>query len=394
MRLLTRYVLAEVLKVFAVALVALTGLLIVVGVVDRARDEGLGPAQVLQVIPFLLPDMLRYSIPATALFAVCSVYGRMSGANEVVAVKALGISPLSLIWPTFVLGFLLSLLSVWLNDVAVTWGQDGIRRVVVNALEEIAYSRLRTHRSFTSRQFAINVQGVEGRKLIYPTFSFLARGNAPALTVMAAEAELIVDPQRKVLKIVFRDGEALADGEISASLDQFEQELPLDKASMNGDNSHLPSRMAIHVIPDEIAKTRRQIADLEARDALDAGTTLLTGDLDRLSTTNWQERAESLAERRSHLDRLRTETPRRWASGFSCLCFVLIGVPMAIRLRNSDFLTSFFLCFLPIVVGYYPLLAFGLEQAKNGVLHPYVVWLGDLVLVGWGAWLLRRVMRY
>ena len=62
--------------------------------------------------------------------------------------------------------------------------------------------------------------------------------------------------------------------------------------------------------------------------------------------------------------------------------------------RNGNALSSFFLCFLPILLVYYPLLAFGVDQAKSGALPPWIVWLGNAVLAGWGLWLLRRVMRY
>ena len=67
---------------------------------------------------------------------------------------------------------------------------------------------------------------------------------------------------------------------------------------------------------------------------------------------------------------------------------------MAIRLRNADVFTSFFACFLPILIVYYPLLMYGLDRSKNGVIHPYVVWLANMILVVWGLWLLRKVIRY
>ena len=78
----------------------------------------------------------------------------------------------------------------------------------------------------------------------------------------------------------------------------------------------------------------------------------------------------------------------------SCFFFVLVGVPLAIRMRNSDFWTSFGLCFLPILLVYYPLLAFGVDRAKAGDLPPYVVWLGNAVLCVAGVGLFRRVIRY
>jgi len=97
---------------------------------------------------------------------------------------------------------------------------------------------------------------------------------------------------------------------------------------------------------------------------------------------------------RRHLYRLLTEPHRRWSAGFSCLCFVWVGAPMAIRLRHREFLTSFFLCFLPVLVVYYPLLMLGIDGAKHGTVPPATVWAGNLLLIAWGAWLLRRVLRY
>ena len=82
------------------------------------------------------------------------------------------------------------------------------------------------------------------------------------------------------------------------------------------------------------------------------------------------------------------------ANGFSCLCFVLIGAPMAIRLRHAEFLASFFACFLPILLVYYPLLMGAVGQAKDGAVPPPTVWLGNIVLALWGLWLMRRVIRY
>ncbi len=39
---------------------------------------------------------------------------------------------------------MLSLLTFWLNDIAFSWSEQGIKRVVIDAVEEIAYSVLRT----------------------------------------------------------------------------------------------------------------------------------------------------------------------------------------------------------------------------------------------------------
>src|SRR5690606_13687447 len=136
-------VLMAFLKVFLVSITGMTLFMLLVGLVREAYMEGLGLKQIVLLIPYVLPQALLFAVPATTLFAGCSVYGRLASGNEVVAVKASGISPMQLFWPVLVLAFLLSLLTVWLNDVAVSWGRQGMARVVIESVEEIAYSRLR-----------------------------------------------------------------------------------------------------------------------------------------------------------------------------------------------------------------------------------------------------------
>ena len=84
MRLITRYVLREIGLVFLVTLVSLTALMILIGAVQQAVAQGLGLAQIVQLFPYLLPNALLFAVPGTILFAVSSVYGRMSSANEIV----------------------------------------------------------------------------------------------------------------------------------------------------------------------------------------------------------------------------------------------------------------------------------------------------------------------
>ena len=57
-------------------------------------------------------------------------------------------------------------------------------------------------------------------------------------------------------------------------------------------------------------------------------------------------------------------------------------------------IATFAICFFPILLVYYPLLAFGLDRAKSGELPPYMVWLGNIVLGLIGIFLYRRMVRY
>src|SRR6056297_1737433 len=113
---LTRYILVEIIKIFAVALVALTLLILLIGVGRTLLREGLGPVAIVQLLPFVLPISLQFAFPATALFAVSCVYGRMAGDGEVATVKASGISPLKILQPALIFAFLLSPIAVYMSD--------------------------------------------------------------------------------------------------------------------------------------------------------------------------------------------------------------------------------------------------------------------------------------
>ncbi|OHB70016.1 MAG: hypothetical protein A2V70_18365 [Planctomycetes bacterium RBG_13_63_9] len=391
MRILTRYVLAEMAKAFLVSLIGLTLLIIIVGVIREAAMQSLPFAQVVQLIPYILPEALRIAIPVTLLLAATSVYGRMSGSNEVVAAKALGISPMAILWPTFVAAFLLSLVTVWLNDLAVSWGRHGAQRVVVDSVEDIAYSMLRAQKSYSCPSFSINVNDVKDRRLLSPILTL----QSGRMVVTAEEAELQTDKAANVLRIILHHPTLDADGRATADLPgQWEQEFSLQDASRMRDVSALPSWSSLRVISEQVVEQEEKIEQMERDLAARAAYQMLCGDFDDLTDQQWNTQAENLEVTRGRWYRLLTEPHRRWSDGFSCLCFVWVGAPMAIRLRNRDFLTSFFLCFLPILIVYYPLLIYGVDGAKNGTIPPYGVWAKNLLLVGWGAWLLRKVIRY
>lgn len=394
MTLISRYVLRELLLVFLTALGALTLFMLIVGLFREAQQQGLGLAQIMMLVPYALPEAMRFAVPGTMLFATASVFGRMSAGNEITALRAAGITPLAVIWPAVGLALVVSFVSVWLNDVAVSWGRDGMRRVVVESVEQIIYGRLRQQRSYSTGYLAINVKGVDGRRLIRPTLSLThgGEGGTPA-TVSAAEAELRANPAAGTLVVTFRDG-TLHMGDVTASFpDTIVRELPFETASRKNTVSTSPSEIPMAGFTRAHDEQLSRIAQLDQVAAGKLAMALLSGAMESTIPAAVEPERAALAEARGRLYRIRMEPWRRWANGFSCLCFVLVGAPMAIRMRNADFLTSFFLCFLPILVVYYPVFMLGVDQAKRGAVPPIAVWLGNLLIVLWGWWLLRRVVR-
>jgi lipopolysaccharide export system permease protein len=392
---ITRYVAWDLLTVFSRTLALLTAFFLLILIGTEAQRMNLGPGPTVQIMQYMLPLALAFAIPAASLFAVCFVYGRLSADNEVVAVKSLGISPMSLLWPAFVLAIVLSLIGVWINNVAYSWGQTGMQRVIIQSVEEIAYRLLRSQKSYSNPRFSIVVRDVQDRTLIRPIINFQQNNDMPPCTVTAAEAVFRSNLERGTLILKLTDYE-IDDGGgfVYKDSGEMEQEIPLAFASLKEQRTGSPQQLPLSQIAGQIDEQQREILRLQQALAAEAGFELLSGDLDALANSAWETKRVSLIDAQSRLNRLRTEPWRRWASGFSCLAFVMLGAPLAIRFRNSDYISTFGMCFVPILIGYYPLLMYGIDQAKSGNLPPYSVWLANLVCGGIGLLFIRRVIRY
>src|SRR5689334_14379974 len=207
MRILTRYVLSDLLKVFLLTLTGLTLLFFVVLIGKEFVDKGLGLGPLVKMAPYFVPQAMQFAIPAAMLMATTSVYGRMASYNEFVAIKSLGISPMALVWPALVFATLVSFTAVVMNDVAVSWGMMGVRSVFLSSLEEVIYSQLKMKHNYNIGKANMTVRDVDGHRLISPTLILQAGDGKPATTVSADVAELTLKQDEGKLIATFHSFE-------------------------------------------------------------------------------------------------------------------------------------------------------------------------------------------
>ena len=85
----------------------------------------------------------------------------------------------------------------------------------------------------------------------------------------------------------------------------------------------------------------------------------------------------------------------RVALAVSCFLFVWVGSPVGIWAQRRDYLSAFGICFLPIILVYYPLTIGGRQMASGGMLAPWLApWLGNVVLALVGLPLYRVVFKH
>jgi lipopolysaccharide export system permease protein len=398
MYVLTRYAVWEVLKVFLAALIGLT-LMVTLGMGFReGLSRGLPALVVLTIMPYMLPEMLGITIPVAMLYAVSSAFGRMTGMNEIVALKSLGINPMVLVWPVLVLAAFMSLGTVWMYEVAATWCRPKRERIMCEALEEIFYSVLQKNRSFDDPRFPIAVtrQKMVGRKLVGVIITLRGQPNRAQTTITAEEAELSTDrsdPNAPKLNITYKHFVVDIEGSVTYSnrgSEKFTVNIPLPVT-----DPYHRDWIAMKDIPNRIIELQAQVdkleADLPAIKKI-ANANQILGILD--PSVNPERIAEQIADKHFRINRLKTEPYRRWSNGFTCLCFALIGIPVAMLWRHVDALTNFFVCFLPILALYYPLLMLGDDLTTTGRLPPIFFWMGNVVLTIPAVLLLRWINRH
>jgi lipopolysaccharide export system permease protein len=395
---LHRMILWELLKVFVLSLIGITGILLMAGIVAEASQAGLGPAQILAAIPLLVPSTLPYTIPATTLFACCVTYGRLAADNEILAIKSSGVNILLVVRPGLLLGLAMSGLTMGLYWDVIPSSHRLLRQLVFDDAEELLYSMLRKHHSidFSQMPFAMWVKGVEGRKLINPVIKRRNAQGKTELTAQARTAELHVDMARRKITIVLNAGTATSinDDNVTFDCQQVEMDLP-----PLGDDAN---RRARDLTWNEILEKRQE---LETEDAA-CKLRIAAGPTDPPPSANVPpddspDPPRSLRKLRSEEEYCRqqiiwlnVELLMRPAQSMGCFCFILVGCPVGIWLSRSDFLSSFIVCFLPIVLLYYPLMLCGTGMAKEGRIDPLLlIWGANLVMGAVGATLFWRLLR-
>ena len=143
---LNRMIFWELVRVFLLSVVGLTGLVLIAGVIQTASQMGLSSGQLIQVIPLLVPNLLPYTIPPATLFASCVVYGRMANDNEAVAMKAAGVDLLTILRPAILLGALTTLATASMYYSLIPRTHQMLAAQILQDPEEILYNQLKRDR--------------------------------------------------------------------------------------------------------------------------------------------------------------------------------------------------------------------------------------------------------
>ena len=131
---LDRYLLRELIGPFLFGIAAfsciLAGSTVLFYLVKDAIRYGIPFGQVLQLFAYKLPSIIVFTFPMATLLATILGFGRLSSDLEILALRAGGIGFYRLIAPVAVTGLLISILTIWFNEVIVPKASTSAETVV------------------------------------------------------------------------------------------------------------------------------------------------------------------------------------------------------------------------------------------------------------------------
>ena len=390
-----RMILIELVKVFIMALIALTGIILLAGIISEAMKNGFGPAQILAIIPLLLPSLIPYTVPTTTLFATCIVYGRLSADNEIIALKAAGTHIVHVIWPAALLGIVTAAITMAMFFDVIPYTGYLLRNRVISDVEELLYMMLRRdgHIKHPRLSVEIDVSNVVGRRLQEAIFKRRsADGKTFDVIAYAKEAELRVDTAHKQIliemwqcNIVQRDGGvAFVENKI------WPVDLPPD--FIGSSVKFRGMDMTWTELSEYYDKAVMEKNQVDERVRLQMIQSSLNPNANNQNALPPWRTSSATATSKSAPSKPNGACGRRWRSAaFASRWSAARSASGSARaITPSAFIT----CFLPIVIIYYPLMFCMYDMSRAGKIPP---WLGifnaDLMMLIAGAILFRRLAR-
>jgi lipopolysaccharide export system permease protein len=401
LKILTRYVIDQVLRSFLLALVTITAIFVLFMVMAEATRAGLGPRDILRIVPFIIPSSLPYTVPVALLFAVSVVYGRMASDNEIMAVKTAGLSVRHVLTPAWALGVALTGGLLYASADLIPRATHAFRQILFQDFEDMLYKVLKKEGEFNGRNapFYISCKDVDDRTLIGATFKHRKSKDEPN------EFDLIVAAERATIRFDIPAGLARIDLQNSTTAGKSTRPFIFDVNGRKEMQYPLPADQKYKFekriqektdgeLSSEQDELRVRIQSERQWQAVKAAMWIASGRMERVSWPEVEEAYSKYPYWRKKVEELETERHLRRSLALGTILFIWLGAPVGILLARRDFLSAFIACFLPIIAVYYPLTMAGVNLAKEGTTPVWIVYAGDVALVVVGLMVVWKVRRH
>ena len=358
-----RYILKEMFIPFSINIFVFTFLFLMTEMLEIANwivNYNLSIWAVLAIILYSMPFFLTFIIPMSVMLAILLTFLRLSGDNEIVAIKSCGMSIYGLLPPVLLFALFGFLLTIFMTLYGAPRSQASLEEMslkVAASNVDIGLKERTFNDTFKGVMLYVNKIDVKNGKLI-DVFIEDKRQPDVVVTVVAPEGRLVGEPEKLIYHMLLSNGTIHQTNpkERSANSIQFNTyTLSLDfKEQVANTAKREKGRNEMSV-----AELRQYIEEVAGKD----------------------EEAYHKAKIALH---------RRFSIPVACLALGLLAFPLGIQSKSTKRSFGLIACLFFFFL-YDLLLAAGFSLGKSGVYPPAIgMWVPNFVMTGLGLYFLRQ----
>jgi len=360
-RLLDSYIVREMLAPTAIGLLVFTFVLLIdqiprlLGVlVARSADLG----TILRVFLNLLPSILAVTIPMAFLLGVLLAFGRLASDSEIVALRAVGVSPSRLLAPVLMLAGAMTAITFYVNAVALPKANQAHRELVFSLIVSKARTDVRA-RAFTDNllpgQMTLYVQDIDAETNLWKNLLIhdIRDPREPKL-ILARSGELVIDREHHSVRLELGPG----------SEHTFTTADPREYSKTSF------SHMGLDLPVEEFFPDSKKLL-------------LSKGDRE-MTLPELSERVATLrgqGKPRLEWGRYAVEWHKKFAIPAACVVFGLLGLALSLGSKKEARSSAFALS-IGVIFVYYVMIRLGEQAGDTGMMAPWVSMWGANVVLG------------
>ncbi len=341
MKILRSYILWECVVPFFLALGVLTCIFLLGNLVQLAHlviNKGVALSTIGHIFLLYVPLLLGYTLPIACLVSVILAFSRLSADNEILAIRTSGISMRKLLVPLGVIGLILSLLSIILNEKIIPFAHHEQRKILKNLGVKNPTALLEAGLFIHSfKDQILFIHKIEGNKLSNVTIYQPQPDGRPTRTIIAKRGEFSPVPGKDQIKLKLIEGTS-------------------DEPNLKDPNSYYKLNFKNFFMTLDISQEEKKVEKKPKSMTLKE----LREEKEKLQ--------KLLVEDTAQLD---TEYYRKITWSFSVFFFILLGFPMAVITHRREKSANLVLAGLCAAVYY--LLSLGCEALSLQALAPPIL---------------------
>ncbi len=364
-RIIDRYLFSLMLTPFSINVVFLTFIFLMTQILQITTfivNHRVGVSTVFWMLVYAMPFFLIFVIPMSVMMAVLLTFLRLSSENEIIALKAGGISIYSLLPPVLLFCFMGSLLTAFMAIYGLPWGRLSFKALamqIASSNADIAIKERTFNESFKGVMLYVNQTDTKRQRLV-DVFIEDQRKMDIVSTVLAPEGKLLGDPEQSAVHL------RLFNGTIN--------QVNLKDRSVN------TIRFEVYDINLSLKESAAAVSDAPK-------------DEEEMSLSELKNYVNTVKERDSQYYLTLMEYHKKFSIPAACFALGILGVPLGIHSKSAK--RSFgILLGLIFFLAYYLMLSMGWVFGETGAYPPAIgMWAPNIVFGGIGIFLLIRSAR-